>query len=315
MTPTVIGYERKDAIPANGGPAGSDPQMVVDQLLDPFNVQHAILTGSGLGAWASLHPNPYFAAEVARATNDHLIDHWLSFDPRFHGSITASVQVPEWAAKEIYRHADNPRMVQLFLGHNPLTYAFGHPIYDPVHRACAETCRPLAFHALQDNVPHSPTAGGWPSYYLEYHSVGFQSAATHLASFITHGVFDRYPDFRLVLLESGISWIPGVLARLDNDFKAGRREVPWCQKLPSEYFREHVLVSTQPIDVESPEDPVFESIQRLGAEDAIAFASDYPHWDADTPARTVRMLPARWREKVCSGNAARLYGLQVKKLV
>jgi predicted TIM-barrel fold metal-dependent hydrolase len=314
----LSGYERKDAIPADGSFAGSDRQLMIDQLLDPFNVQHAILTGGAITSGVSTHSNPHFAAEVARATNDHLIDHWLSFDPRFHGSITMSVQVPEWAAKEVYRHADNPRMVQTVAWANPHAYAFGHPIYDPVHRACAETGRPFAIHTLGDmhaGAINTPTASGWPSYYLECHSLAFQSVVSHLASFILHGAFDRYPDLRLVLLESGIAWIPGVLTRMDNEFKGLRREVPWCRKLPSEYFLERVLVSSQPVDLESPEDPVIETIERLGAEDAIGFASDYPHWDTDTPSRTVGMLPVSWREKVCSGNASRLYGLQVKEVV
>lgn len=314
----LTGYERKDAIPEDGAFAGSDRQMMVDQLLEPFNVQHAILTGGHISLGVSGHSNPYFADEVARAVNDHLVDHWLSFDERFVGSIVASLQVPEWAAKEIHRHADNPRMAQLITSTNAHAYAFGHPIYDPVHRACAETGRPFAVHTLGDMAAgaiSSLTASGWPSYYAEAHPLAFQSVVSHLTSFILHGVFERYPDFRLVLLESGISWIPGVLTRLDHEFKGTRREVPWCKKLPSEYFLERVTVSTQPFDVTGADDPLFESLGRLGAVDALAFASDYPHWDTDTPSRTVGLLPASWREKVCSGNASKLYGLRVQELV
>jgi uncharacterized protein len=312
------GFERKDAIPDDGSFAGSEPQMVVDQLLDPFNVQAAMLTG-GAGCFAaSTLSNPYFAAEVARATNDHLLDHWLSVDQRFYGSIVTSLQVPEWAADEIRRHADNPRMVQAITAGNAHAYGFGHPIFDPVHRACAETGRPFAVHSLGDAaagaVP-SALAGGWPSYYIEYHSSAFQAIVTHLGSFIYHGVFERYPDLRLVLLECGISWIPGVLTRMDNEFKGLRRETPWCRKLPSEYFLEKVVVATQPVDASGPDDPMFASLERLGAQQALAFASDYPHWDTDTPSRTVASLPPAWREQVCSRNASRLYGISVKELV
>jgi predicted TIM-barrel fold metal-dependent hydrolase len=312
-----FGADRKDAIPEDGTFAGSEPPLIVDQHLDPFNVQAAILTGGGLWFGVSTLSNPYFAAEVARASNDHVADHWLSFDQRFYGSILLSLQVPEWAAAEIHRHADNPRMVQTIAYANPHAYGFGHPLFDPVHRACADTGRPFAIHSLGDAaggaVP-SALAGGSPSYYVEYHSNAFQAIVTHLGSFIYHGVFERYPGFRLVLVESGISWISGVLTRMDSEFKGLRREVPWCRKLPSEYFVENVTVATQPLDASGPDDPMFAPLDRLGAQEALAFSSDYPHWDTDTPGRTVASLPATWRKKVCSQNASRLYRISVEEL-
>lgn len=311
------GFERKDAIPADGTFAGSEPQMVIDQLVDPFNIQAAVLTGGAAGFAVSTLSNPYFAAEVARATNDHLVDQWLTADERFYGSIVMSLQVPEWAADEVRRHADNARMIQTLISANPHAYGFGHPIFDPVHRACVETGRPFAIHSLGDAaagaVP-SALAGAWPSYYVEFHSNAFQAIVTHLGSFIYHGVFERYPGLRLVLLESGISWIPGVLTRMDNEFKGLRRETPWCRKLPSEYFLERVVVATQPLDVSASDDPLFASLERLGVQDALAFASDYPHWDTDEPSRTIAMLPPAWREKVCSRNASSLYDISVREL-
>lgn len=307
------GSDRKDALPPDGAMAGSDPQLIIDQLIDPYNIEHAVLTAAGgIGFSVSTHSNPYFAAAVASAANDHLVDHWLSYDRRFHGSILTSIQVPEWAAKEIFRHADNPRMIQTLVAANPLPYGFGHPLLDPIHRACAETGRPLAIHSLGDgaagSIP-SALAGAWPSYYLEFHSGAFQAMVTHLMSFICHGVFERYPQFRLVLIESGVSWIPGVLARMDADFKGTRREVPWCKKLPSEYFLEKVTVATQPLDIAGPDDPLVASLARLGAENVLAFSSDYPHWDTDTPSRSISLLPLSWRAKVRYENAARLYNL------
>jgi predicted TIM-barrel fold metal-dependent hydrolase len=68
------------------------------------------------------------------------------------------------------------------------------------------------------------------------------------------------------------------------------------------------------LDASGPDDPLFESLERIGAQDAIAFSSDYPHWDTDTPSRTVATLPPAWRDKVCNENASRLYGIAVKEL-
>ena len=49
----------------------------------------------------------------------------------------------------------------------------------------------------------------------------------------------------------------------------------------------------------------------MGFEDVLLFASDYPHWDADSLAQTRGRLPEAWRERVLWRNASELYGLEV----
>lgn len=309
-----FGYTRKDVARPGGGPPASSPSQVIEELLDPFNVQAAVLTGEG-ALYVSGVANPYYTAELARAYNDHLVDHWLAADSRFKGSIASALQVPEWAAQEVRRHADNPGFLQVAVATNPLPYAFGHPLFDPVHRACAETGRPFAIHSLGEGAAGAVPghlASGRPSLYIEYSSGAAQGLMSHLMSFIFHGVFERYPSLRLVLIEPGVTWVPSLLRRLDVNFKGIRREVPWCRKLPSEYFREHVYVTTQPLDIEGPSDALIASLDAVGAEDFLVFSSDYPHWDGDEPTRTIARLPRHWRDKVAYANAERLYGIKVR---
>jgi predicted TIM-barrel fold metal-dependent hydrolase len=197
---------------------------------------------------------------------------------------------------------------------NPHAYSFGHPIFDPIHRACADTGLPFAIHtfgeAMGCAVP-SATAGGYPSLYAEFHSSSSQALMTHLTSFVVHGVFDRYPDFKLVLVEGGSTWLPAYLRRFEADFKGIRREFPWCKKLPTEYVHDHVRISTQPLDVESSDDRLMEALGEIGAEDVLIFASDYPHWDTDVPTKTQSVLPTAWRQKVGFENAAKLYNISL----
>ena len=44
---SVVGVLRRDAIPAGGGPAGSDPALIRSQLLDAYGIDYAILVGGG----------------------------------------------------------------------------------------------------------------------------------------------------------------------------------------------------------------------------------------------------------------------------
>jgi uncharacterized protein len=312
------GYDRKDAIPADGSLAGSSLPLMAEQLLDPFDIRYAILTGGELPLGVSGHSNPYFGTEVARAFNDHLVEHWLDRDPRLLGSIALALQVPEWAAKEIRRWHDEPRLVQAMACTNPHAHAFGHPIYDPVHRACAETGKPFAIHSLGDGSAGAigpALAAGSPSMYMEFHVGALEGIMSHMMSFIVHGVFDRYPDFRLVLVEGGVTWLPPFMTRMDADFVALRREVPWCKQLPSDYLRERMMVTTQPLHVTGRDDPIIDAMAQLGMEDVLGFASDYPHWDTDLPTFAMSLLPPAWREKVMHDNAARMYGLSVPAAV
>src|SRR5919202_1685303 len=98
---------------------------------------------------------------------------------------------------------------------------------------------------------------------------------------------------RFVLIEAGIAWVPALLWRLDEDYRALRKETPWLKRLPSEYAREHIRLSTQPLEQPRSRDALWPALADIGAQDMLLFASDYPHWDFDDP--TVLRLPADWR--------------------
>jgi predicted TIM-barrel fold metal-dependent hydrolase len=309
------GYHRRDSLPPDGGPPGSSPGFMAEQLLDAHGVTSAVLTGDWMSLYIGALANPHLARETARALNDYRADKWLAADDRFLGSICVPVQVPEWAAEEVRSRADDHRFVQAILSSNPHSYAFGHPIFDPLHRALAETGRPFAIHSLGQAAACSGPAhlaGGSPAYYSEFHGGGGQEMMTQAMSFIFNGVFERYPSLKLVLVEAGsVGWIAPFLRRLDNDFKGLRREVPWCKKLPSEYFAQNIRVTTQPYDHDHADDVQLKALDDYGAEDFLLFATDYPHWDADVPLRALSAMPRSWRDKVAYRNAADLYGLKV----
>jgi predicted TIM-barrel fold metal-dependent hydrolase len=309
------GYHRKDSVPPDGGAPGSSLEFVVEQLVDPCGITYAVLTGDWMSLYLGALANPHLGRETARALNDYRAEHWLRVDDRFLGSICVPVQVPDWAAQEVLDRADDPGFVQVILSSNPHSFAFGHPMFDPLHRALAETGRAVGIHSLgQSAASAGPAhlAGGQPTYYTEFHGGGTQEMMTQAMSFIYNGVFERYPSLKLVLIEAGsVGWVAPFLKRLDMDFKGLRREVPWCKKLPSEYFASNIRVTTQPFDHDVADDHMLMALDEYGAEDFLLFATDYPHWDADVPLRALSAMPRSWREKVAYRNAAELYGLKV----
>jgi predicted TIM-barrel fold metal-dependent hydrolase len=300
------GFKRNDSVPPTGGPAGSDYAFMCEQLLDRYAVEYAVLTGEEAIEVSTL-ANPYYAQALASGYNDWLVENWLPLDRRLKGSLVVAPQDPEGAAKEIRRLGGHPDIVQVLVSSGSQR-PYGDPFYDPIWEACGELDLPLAAHlGGQGGVNANPTGCGPPTFFWEAHALLCETGMGHVASAIAHGVFERWPNTRLVLVECGIAWLPAILWRLDADYRALRKETPWLKRLPSEYAREHIRLTTQPLEQPRHRAALWPALEDVGADDMLLFASDYPHWDFDSP--TVVAVPQAWREKVMRGNARELYGL------
>jgi predicted TIM-barrel fold metal-dependent hydrolase len=92
-------------------------------------------------------------------------------------------------------------------------------------------------------------------------------------------------------------------------------EAPALRLRPSEYVRRQVWWSSQPaVEPEHPEQlsEVWEQFVRAGLQDKLMFASDYPHWDMDSPLRAFPpSLGEEALSRILALNAARLYRLPV----
>jgi predicted TIM-barrel fold metal-dependent hydrolase len=95
-----------------------------------------------------------------------------------------------------------------------------------------------------------------------------------------------------------------------------RADHPRLQRRPSEYVRDHVWFTTQPI--EEPDDPrqLVWVIEQARLEDRLLFATDYPHWDFDSPTQALpRAFDASLRRAIRCENALSLYGLPAERPV
>jgi predicted TIM-barrel fold metal-dependent hydrolase len=303
------GFWRRDSFPEDGGPPGSDYELLRRQLLDEYGVDYAILTGEDI-LTVSAMPGPQLATALAHAYNDWLVEQVLPRDPRLRGSLAVALQDPARAAEEVRRVGSHPDVVQVLFPTGART-RYGHPSYWPIYEAAEELGLVLGIHIGGDGCGalDSTTTTGWPTYYLEYHTLFAASMMEQLVSLVCHGVFERFPSLRVTLIESGVCWLPGLLWRLDQDFKALRMEVPWLTKLPSEYVREHVRMTTQPLERPGDLRELRTMLELIGPE-LLMFATDYPHWDFDNPL----YLPVKdeWAERIFDANAREWYRLPVR---
>lgn len=300
---------RLDSAPPDGGPKGSDPDTMRRQLIDQYGVAYAILIPR---TFCNIQPDPDYGSAIAAAHNQWLADTWLgdyNGDGAFKGSITINHHDPLAAAAEIERWAGHPQFVQVVTDSGARA-PLGQRQYYPIYEACARHGLPLAIHpgteGMGINVQPTP---GFPTHYIEWHCAMSLAFQAHLVSFLTEGVFERFPEFRIAMVEGGVAWLAPLMWRLDSYWKALRREVPWVRRPPSEYLRGHVRLGSQPLERPADDGHLLALLEAIGAKDILMFSSDYPHWDFDSPTRAFPRLPADLREAVFSANARSFYDL------
>ena len=307
---------RSDAWPPNGKTPGEDPDFARSQLLDAYGIHRAILNNMS-GNWQPFiggnQPTGLTNA-LMHALNEWCVEAWLDQDERWYSSICVPFEDPGAAAAEIRLRRSGPladRWVQVLLT-DRMEKPVGNPKYWPMLEAAAEAGIPIVFHPGGRGM--NPITGcGWPSHYYEDH-VGYpQAAFSHLASLIFEGAFDRFPTLKVVMAEGGYSWAAPFAWRLDSSWRLLQAEVPGLQRAPSDYLREHVWFTTQPI--EEPERPewfaaIYEQMRRAGLGDRLMFSTDYPHWDFGGPETSpLQNLDEAARHAILAGNASALYGI------
>lgn len=270
-SPGAPSSSRKDWSPANG--RRGDIGTLKSEALDPFKTRFAI--ANCLYGGQGLH-NPDQAAILCTAINDWLAEEWLARDDRLRASIVVPWQNPELAVEEIERRAPDRRFVQvLFLSCGDMTLG-KRPMW-PIYAAAEKHDLPIGVHA-GTTYRYAPTNIGWPSYRIEDNAAFTQAFQQQLVSLITEGVFSRFKRLRVVLLESGVTWLPFFLWRIDKIWKALYVETPWLDRKPSELVRDHVRLTLQPFDAPPDANTVERIIEQIGSDELLLFSTDYPHW-------------------------------------
>jgi hypothetical protein len=254
------------------------------------------------------HRNAYFAAAVASAINDWLREEFLSRDSRLRASLVVSTVSPDDAVSEIERVGEDPGFVQVLLpvrSDLPWGQKNNHAMFAAARAAGLQ----IALHAW-GRAGKAPTPSGFTTTYLEDYVGNQPIAQAQLLGFVSEGVFERFPDLRVVLTECGFAWLAPLLWRFDKDWKGVWREVPWVKRRPSEYVREHFRFTTAPVHLPSDPQALDQVLEMMGGAGSLAYASDYPHQHGDGLPALLDRLSDELRRKVMYETAAELYGVR-----
>lgn len=271
-------------------------------ILDPLGLRFAI--GNVIHG-AQMMMSEDLSLAFCRAINNWLAAEWLDRDPRLRASIVVPPHGPELAAEEIERLAGDRRFVQVLLlamAEVPL----GRRIMWPVYRAAEKHGLPIGIHA-GSTFRHPPSAGGWGSTYLEDYVSYAQGFSGALNSLLAEGVFQKFPDLRVVLIESGVSFLPASMWRFDKTWRGLRGEVPWLNRLPTDIVRQRVRLTAQPFDAPPDARSLAMVLEQLGSDEMLLFATDYPHWHYDGDEALPPGLPPDLVQKITVDNPLSTY--------
>ncbi len=188
--------------------------------------------------------------------------------------------------------------------------------WDPLWEVCSASGLPVHFHigASLTTMNYFGTYP-WPSHDDDTKlAIGgtllFIGNARVVVNIICSGMLDRFPELKVVSVESGAGWIPFLLEALDYEMDENAPGAKAALSLlPSEYFRRQMFATTW------FESRHLSSVVDAVGEDCVMFETDFPHPTClfPDPLRSARdnmagLGPVAQR-KILSENATRLYRL------
>jgi len=132
-----------------------------------------------------------------------------------------------------------------------------------------------------------------------------------LSSIILDGLFDRFPQLKVVSVEAGCGWAAYLMDRLNEKDELLNELSPKPLALtPGEYVQRNCYF------VAEPQERTIGAMMNLVGNDNILWGSDYPHIDSSLNApeqirESVATLDRRQKQAIMGGNAAQLFQLAV----
>jgi 2,3-dihydroxybenzoate decarboxylase len=234
------------------------------------------------------------ATPLAALANDRAAAAMQKYPDRFAALAAVAPQDPQAAAAELDRAINKLGLKGLLINSNVGGEYLDDRKYWPIFEAAESLDVPIYLHP---SLPSPQIIEPYRDYGLVGPMAGF-NAETHIHALrlIMSGVFDRFPDLKLVLGHAG-EGIPFFIDRIDRAHtNTMNNRSQKLERLPSEYLTRNCWLTTSGMNSPSV---VRYCIERMGP-DRVMFAIDYPYEkmmpdataldDMDVPEDVKRML-------------------------
>jgi predicted TIM-barrel fold metal-dependent hydrolase len=187
---------------------------------------------------------------------------------------------------------------------------YNDPRFDPVWAKITELDLPIMFHVATGGDPRRK---GGPGGAIINRLGSHDLMAEVITVMCCSGVLDRFPKLRFAGVEGGGGWLPALMDLWDETYLKHHFWIKPKLKhgLPSEYFREHGMVSFQ------EDRSALLLCEAYNLQNNMTWSSDYPHHEGTFPHSAAAIerqfgdVSEETRAKVLGLNAARFLGLEV----
>jgi predicted TIM-barrel fold metal-dependent hydrolase len=249
-----------------------------------------------LGIEQILNQDPFALYAVMGAFNRWIDEEWgFARDTTIVAPPVLSLVDEQLAEKELQWLIERGTKA-IILRPGPVAGQFGRRSpgdkrYDRIWAMCTDADVAVAFHAADsgysDHVENWGertvfSGGDSDSPFAEVLSVHLERPIVEtLAAIVSHGVFDRHPQLKVITVELGSGWVPELLRRFKNSYG----KIPHMFGYdPVQRFHENIYVAP------FQEDSIVSLVDHMNV-DHILFGSDWPHPEGvETPAAALEDL-------------------------
>lgn len=289
---------------------GNDPEQRIS-LLDQENLTKALIYPTICLEWEVETTDFELADAYTRAYNRWVVDFCSDSNGRLVPIAHICLTTGEAAAKELERAVTAGAKGAFVSPYTLSDKAHAHKDYDPFWAAAQDLGVPVGIHPVAEPpnrrvYQRFREMYKWGEWWVDM--LGGQGPQQAFLGLFQYGLFDRFPQVKVVMLESGAGWIGHMLDRMDAAYKTALGNSVPLKEVPSYYFQRQCWISADPDERALPY-----LIEYIGA-DKFFWASDFPHDDHSCDyikdlTRMVESLSGESRNKVLGGNVARVYGL------
>ena len=189
---------------------------------------------------------------------------------------------------------------------------YNDPRYDPFWSCATELGLPLTFHSGTGHDPRMVRGPG--ANVMNYVLAAQMDGPRVLLSLAAGGVLDRFPALRVVVVETGASWLGWVMTQADEVYVDHARfsKVQLSAK-PSEFIRRQCAATFMV-------DPVAVRNRDVTGTGVLMWGNDYPHpegtWPNSAPAVAEQFdgVGEADRAAILGGNAASVFGFDLARV-
>jgi predicted TIM-barrel fold metal-dependent hydrolase len=281
-------------------------------LLDEAGIDVAVLSPSSSAQNFVWFPDdPALAAAYCRAQNAYMADYSQQFPDRFRWAGPIPIQDCDAAITELHRILDLGAVAVSLKAVPIVGREWSDPFYDPLYAELQRRQIPIFFHDTKTGfMGEERFASSW---LLSHLTAKVIEVLFTSASIIFGGVLERFPELKLVFLETDTAEWPWWLARMDEHFARVPHMAPMLTMPPSEYFRRQISLACEP-----GLDRLFDWSFSLLGDANLVLGTDTPHWDAAPPEEAIapilnsQQLSLESKQRILGKNAADLLHLGAK---